>query len=883
MPYPLPLTRTEAYLAYKAGVIQQSDLKPSLAVPRNGIDAWLAYWTGLTDAYPVKKVGKNLFSGDFSQFDNTGGVGSLYAYFKLPDDGVYTLTLIAKNDVTGTSGTFFGFTTTGGDGTNPRNWVFYQGLTMTKGNTRSVTNVNGGVNQHYVSLYLPSSDTFQWFMDNFEIQLEKGSTATAYEPYTGGPLILQEEEAYIAYLCGVINEYPEKSLRRVGAYLRYLISARWGRPDHPLNREELYLSLIKTQVIPSGDPSSDIVIDGTAKAPFVDVKMYGDTYQQTYTGKNLFATPAGGSPSGVTFTLNPDGTYDIRGTATAQAQILIYTDTPWLENGETYTVKANQPLGDVIVRVEAYSNTSYLRTNYILNSTTQQQTGAWNGENATKCCFVLRVGSGKTVNISGLGIQLEKGSTATDFETFCGGIPAPNPSYPQPIQTVTGLQTVEVRGKNLLSSVWETGSYSTTNGGKQDVANAYRTAEKIAVQSDTTYIVSRDSAGLAMNYYEYDANGNFLAYTLKSANQSITTGQTTKFITMSRSQTGGIEKMMLESGSTITAYEPYSSNSYEINLGKNLFDKNNVNIFNGYISNTSSNQLIASSTARIVYIPCSPNTTYSISKAVIGTNNRFCIFTTNEVPASNVVAHDLAGMKSGENNATSYTITTSADAKYICAYVKASSTSATDTQIYATIQIEAGSATPYAPYFEPIELCKLGTYQDYIWKDGDSWKVHKAIGYRALSGTEDWIKYSYSDGIYYASIDSLSDPANAEFICYSANYKGVVSSSTIADFITYASEYQYAMNVRRESKTIRIKNTDIQTADALKTWLRSNPTSVYYPVATPTDTVVTNQALIDQLEALVAGGAENGTTYIKVNATDPNLPGLLYVEAPKYE
>ena len=194
MPYPLPLTRTEAYLAYKAGVIQQSDLKPSLAVPRNGIDAWLAYWTGLTDAYPVKKVGKNLFSGDFSQFDNTGGVGSLYAYFKLPDDGVYTLTLIAKNDVTGTSGTFFGFTTTGGDGTNPRNWVFYQGLTMTKGNTRSVTNVNGGVNQHYVSLYLPSSDTFQWFMDNFEIQLEKGSTATAYEPYTGGPLILQEEE-----------------------------------------------------------------------------------------------------------------------------------------------------------------------------------------------------------------------------------------------------------------------------------------------------------------------------------------------------------------------------------------------------------------------------------------------------------------------------------------------------------------------------------------------------------------------------------------------------------------------------------------------------------------------------------------------------------------
>ncbi len=33
-------------------------------------------------------------------------------------------------------------------------------------------------------------------------------------------------------------------------------------------------------------------------------------------------------------------------------------------------------------------------------------------------------------------IQLELGSTATDYEEYCGGIPSPNPEYPMPIQCV---------------------------------------------------------------------------------------------------------------------------------------------------------------------------------------------------------------------------------------------------------------------------------------------------------------------------------------------------------------------------------------------------------------------------------------------------------------
>ena len=66
-------------------------------------------------------------------------------------------------------------------------------------------------------------------------------------------------------------------------------------------------------------------------------------------------------------------------------------------------------------------------------------------------------------------------------------------------------------------------------------------------------------------------------------------------------------------------------------------------------------------------------------------------------------------------------------------------------------------------------------------------------------------------------------------------------------------------------------------------WLHEKAFDIVYELETPTDTVITDQNLINQLNALKQGGAEEGTTYIKVSATDPNLPAKLYVEAPKYD
>lgn len=130
---------------------------------------------------------RNLFSGDYSQFDNTGGTGSIYSYFKLPDDTKqYTLVMIAKNDFTADSNTYLGFTSQGGSGGSPINWVIGGSAsgTIAKGTTLYGTSTD---ELRYVSMYFKGATTLQKFVDNFYIMLVEGtyseSTLLPYVPY----------------------------------------------------------------------------------------------------------------------------------------------------------------------------------------------------------------------------------------------------------------------------------------------------------------------------------------------------------------------------------------------------------------------------------------------------------------------------------------------------------------------------------------------------------------------------------------------------------------------------------------------------------------------------------------------------------------------------
>lgn len=731
MSYPLPLTRTEAYLAYKAGVIQQSELKPSLAVPRIGIDAWLAYWTGLTNDYP-----------------------------KNPD---------------------------------------------------------------------------------------------------GTPKMLQEEEKYIAYLCGVTDKYPEKCLRRVGAYLRYLISARWGRPDHPLNREELYLSLIKTQFIPSGNPSSDITIDGTAKAEFVDVKMYGDTFQHSYEGKNLFQIPDSITVNGVTLTKNLDGSFGLFGNATNDIEFakVVPLNGSGIVAGQ-FTISSNELISENGISYFVHSSSSSGYWNKTLLAFTSAGTKTCAEPSTKYIKFVIKIVKGVTVNLSSIKTMIEPGSMASNYEPYVGGQASPSSEYPQPIQTVTGRQVVTVTGKNLFDGA-VTHEFILEDGIVSDNDN-WDLSGYIKVSPNTAYTVSYNESSEPLHTIvisEFNANKGFVSRNFYegSTSYTFTTSATTEFIRFNYLNISKDTDFQIELGSAATDYEPYSHNDYEINLGKNLFNKNDV--VNGIPSASDGSIISTSSVGRTSdYIPVVPNTTYSHT----GHPQDWAVIAWYKADKSFIRRDD---------NVT--TIASPSEAAY--ARVSCSQ------ENLGTCQFEAGNPSSYSPYFEPIELCKFGDYQDYIWKDGEYWKVHKKITKYVCDSTLDW---TWDASVPRLSANSVAlglhvmEPINVDTAVIGKSNKFVANS------------FKYVCTQKNNgfaySPTGFISCVD-------KEWGSESEAkadilgSIFYFVlhgGYTTDITITETNLIAQLESLVAGGAENGTTYIKVSATEPNLPAKLYVEAPKY-
>ena len=72
------------------------------------------------------------------------------------------------------------------------------------------------------------------------------------------------------------------------------------------------------------------------------------------------------------------------------------------------------------------------------------------------------------------------------------------------------------------------------------------------------------------------------------------------------------------------------------------------------------------------------------------------------------------------------------------------------------------------------------------------------------------------------------------------------------------------------------------TISQFREYLAADPIEVRYVLKTPYDEEITNQALIDQLDAFVAGGSDDTRTDIEVSAPYPELMAKLKIEAGEY-
>ena len=199
--------------------------------------------------------------------------------------------------------------------------------------------------------------------------------------------------------------------------------------------------------------------------------------------------------------------------------------------------------------------------------------------------------------------------------------------------------------------------------------------------------------------------------------------------------------------------------------------------------------------------------------------------------------------------------------------------------------LELGStATTYEPHqgkelpldLGSIELCKIGDYQDYFYKSGSKWYLHKEINTKIFDKTYSFKKHSSYNNAFFAYSNYLEDADVSNFAninIYSDKFQGTTKLETEADGLDY--RINLASN---GTNNPRIHRTDINSQTEFNNWLTNNSFKVIYKLKEPINTEITNTTLISQLEAIY-----NAPLYEQTNITQINndLPMILDITACK--
>lgn len=194
-----------------------------------------------------------------------------------------------------------------------------------------------------------------------------------------------------------------------------------------------------------------ITLEGTAFAPFDKFDLKGDTTQQTYSGKNLWKIPANATSATTILTNNDDGTFNITGTANADGDfsVIVPLANSGIIAGQTYSLWSNKNLGWADNAVSCFlqectSDGTWVGNLAVFQANQSKTIPSSISTQYVKFVLVFRNGT-KFNDYNNVKIQLVAGSSIDqNFEPYVGGIPAPNPDYPQAVQVVTGEQTVTI-------------------------------------------------------------------------------------------------------------------------------------------------------------------------------------------------------------------------------------------------------------------------------------------------------------------------------------------------------------------------------------------------------------------------------------------------------
>lgn len=277
-----------------------------------------------------------------------------------------------------------------------------------------------------------------------------------------------------------------------------------------------WLQTLVNQMPHVSGQGTDLSLENVLNYRLMKFLPQGVSSQESTTGKNLLNSITDTTTrNGITFTKNSDGTYTLNGTSTSDIDFNIASDVP-LDLNTSYILSGSP---------NTASNTTYrimgacTREN---DSTTYIADNDGSGvsiPSSKKIRVYINVKNGKTLNnvIFKPMIRLES-ITDDTYEPYTGGVPAPNPSYPYPVKSVAGENSLVLQNENLFSSTWEQGTINSTTGANSGSNVQIRTKNYVYVTPNQNYTFKRSIVGGYVNLRCYDNNKNYIGTGTDGAN-----------------------------------------------------------------------------------------------------------------------------------------------------------------------------------------------------------------------------------------------------------------------------------------------------------------------------------------------------------------------------
>lgn len=513
----------------------------------------------------------------------------------------------------------------------------------------------------------------------------------------------------------------------------------------------------------------------------------------------------------------------------------------------------------------------------------------------TETYKIAELTEGQITDVIGVSDIVIKGQTLQDG--------TPTPSAPVDVNVVSGSNVVDISNKNLLdisnlntqtqngvTIIKNKDNSITLNGTSTSAITIDVLINEITLKENTTYVFSKNTniAGASYALSLRESNTAYIDTTsldssAKSLNINLSTKKIAKYfrlyIVNGKTFTNHTFYPMLEQNSIATTYEPHQGKELPLDLPvENLLDIEGFTSTSGQriVSNVTTGQTINGLFVKPGNYTASfkvtqlPSTDYRMQLVASSDSTQ----TQSGADLTNILKTEAIGCYNLGNYSIGITVT---QACYL--YLRCVPYGFT----IKNIQIEQGSkANAYTPYgTEPIELCKIGNYQDYFYKSGSKWYLHKEINKKVLNGSENW---EYQNNHRFVIRGAVFDEQNMpKLASTNSNKDGILSTNFIevtpneAWSTTTGKEGIAYLSSQEEGIAIACNSIATTTAD-FKTWLSSNLPSVYYILKTSRNIEITNTTLISQLEAIY-----NAPLYEETNITQTNndLPMVLDITACK--